>query len=412
MKLPLFIARRYIISRKSHQVINIISWVSLAGITGGTMALIVVLSVFNGFEHLVKSLLNTFDPDIRIVAREGKVFDPGLMPLEEMRALPGILSFAEVVEENALMRYGSRQHIVTMKGVDAAWMQHSPLDSMLIDGDFLLEEGDLNYTLVGAGVAWYLDLNIRDFLTPVEIYVPRRGQGALISPMEAFKREVVLPAGVFSVQQDFDVRYALLPLRLVRQLLDYGPEVSALEIRLRDEKLLKKTQARLSELAGADFAVQNRMQQQETIYRIMQSERWAIFFILTFIILIAAFNMIGSVSMLVIDKRKDLAVLWSMGADLRLIRRIFLNQGILLSLGGALLGLLLGGLLCWLQQEFGLVSLQGQEGSFVVNAYPVKMRALDFLVVLGTVGFIGLIASWLPTLRLRESSNRRHYLTA
>lgn len=411
MKLPLFIARRYIISRKSHQVINIISWVSLAGITGGTMALIVVLSVFNGFEHLVKSLLNTFDPDIRIVAREGKVFDPGLMPLEEMRALPGILSFAEVVEENALMRYGSRQHIVTMKGVDATWMQHSPLDSMLIDGDFLLEEGDLNYTLVGAGVAWYLDLNIRDFLTPVEIYVPRRGKGALTNPMEAFEREVVLPAGVFSVQQDFDVRYALLPLRLVRKLLDYGPEVSALEIRLGDEKLLKKTQARLSALAGPDFAVQNRMQQQETIYRIMQSERWAIFFILTFIILIAAFNMIGSVSMLVIDKRKDLAVLWSMGADLRLIRRIFLNQGILLSLGGAVLGLLLGGLLCWLQQEFGLVSLQGQEGSFVVNAYPVKMKTLDFLVVLGTVGFIGLLASWLPTLRLRESSNRRHYLT-
>lgn len=410
MNLPFFIARRYILSPKSHQVINIISWVSLLGITAGTMALIVVLSVFNGFEHLVISLMNTFDPDLEIRVKEGKTFNPSDLPIGEIRQLPGVASFSEVVEENALLRYRERQHIVTIKGVDQEYIDASPLDSMIIDGVLLLKEGDVNYAVVGAGVAWYLDLNIHDLLTPLEVYIPRRQNMSVSNPLEAFNREMLIPSGVFSVQQEFDTRYAILPLGLVRRLLDYDTEVTSLEIRLTKDADAKRLEKNIAGILGDSYDVKNRIEQQETLYRIMRSERWAIFFILTFIIIIAAFNMVGSVSMLVIDKRKDMAVLWSMGANLSNIRRVYLFQGALLTFGGALIGLILGALLCWLQQKFGLIGLQGVDGSFVVNAYPVKLVFTDFLLVLATVGCIGLLSSWLPTRRLKESDNQRFYL--
>ncbi|MBE0641555.1 MAG: ABC transporter permease, partial [Bacteroidales bacterium] len=232
MNLPLFIARRYILSRKSHQVINIISWISLAGITVGTMALIVVLSVFNGFEHLVIGLMNTFDADLEITAEKGKTFDPALLPGADIRKEPGVLSFAEVVEENALMRYRNHQHIVTLKGVDEEYVRTSPLDSMLLDGEFVLNDGTTDYMVVGAGVAWFLEMNIQDRMSPAEIFVPRRGKVSTVNPLDAFNRELVFPSGVFSVQQEFDTRYALVPLQLIRRLLEYDNEVSSIEIRL------------------------------------------------------------------------------------------------------------------------------------------------------------------------------------
>lgn len=375
------------------------------------MALIVVLSVFNGFEHLVISLLNTFDADIEITAREGKTFNPAELPEAKIRALPGVVSFSQIVEENALARYGERQHIVTIKGVDQEYTRNSPLESMIIDGRLLLQEGDINYAVPGAGVAWFLELNIRDRMRPMEIYVPRRGSVSVINPLEAFNRENVRPSGIFSVQQEFDTRYVLIPIRMARALMEYDHEVTSLEIRVDPKSDMEGIEDEIAAMVGDGFDVKNRIEQQETIYRIMQSERWVIFFILTFIVIIAAFNMIGSVSMLVIDKRKDMAVLWSMGASLSTIRRIFMNQGLLMTFTGVIIGLVLGTILCLAQQHFGLVRLQGVQGSFVVSAYPVKMVFTDFLLVFATVGLIGLIASWLPTRRLREGENRRHYLT-
>jgi len=411
VNLPFFIARRYILSRKSHQVINIISWVSLAGIAVGTMALIVVLSVFNGFEHLVIGLMNTFDPDLEITPVQGKTFDPYTLPEDQMQRLPGVVSFARVIEENALMRYRGHQHIVTLKGVDESYVRSSPLDTLLLDGEFRLREGEVEQVVVGAGVAWFLEMNIRDRMSPAEIYIPRRGKGYSANPLDAFNRELVFPAGVFSVQQEFDTRYALVSLELMRRLLNYEREVTSIEVRLSEGTDEEEVKASMQALAGESFRVRDRMEQQETLYRIMRTERWAIFFILTFIVIIAAFNMVGSVSMLVIDKRKDLAVLWSLGANRALLRGIFLGQGVMLTLAGALAGLLAGAILCWLQQQFGLIRLGGTEGSFVVDAYPVKMAFRDFLVVLVTVGAIGLVASWLPTLRLKEGENRRFYLS-
>ena len=411
MNLPLFIARRYILARKSHQVINIISWVSLAGIAAGTMALIVVLSVFNGFEKLVISLMNTFDPDLEITLVQGKTFNPQDLPQEQIRRVPGVISFAEVVQENALMRYSERQHIVTLKGVDKEYIRSSPLDSMMLDGEFILEDGEVNRVVVGAGVAWFLEMNIHDRMTPAEVFLPRRTNVSAANPLEAFNRELVFPSGVFSVQQEFDTRYALVPIRLMRSLLDYTTEVTSVEIRLDPASDEEDAREMIRALAGDRFRVRDRIEQQETLYRIMRTERWAIFFILTFIVIIAAFNMIGSVSMLVIDKRKDMAVLWSMGAGRRHIRQIFMLQGMLLTFTGAVAGLLLGAVICWLQQSFGLVRLGDSEGSFVVNAYPVQMVFSDFLLVLATVGCIGMVASWLPTIRLKEGENRRFYLS-
>jgi ABC-type lipoprotein release transport system permease subunit len=392
-------------------VINIISWISLAGITIGTMALIVVLSVFNGFEHLVIGLMNTFDADLEITAVKGKTFDPAILPGEEIRTQPGVLSYAGVLEENALMRYRGHQHIVTLKGVDEEYVRSSPLDSLLLDGEFVLNDGQVDRIVVGAGVAWFLEMNIHDRMSPAEIFLPRRGAVSTLNPLDAFNRELVFPSGVFSVQQEFDTRYAIVPLGMMRRLLEYHNEVSCIEIRLSPEADPPRVKERVEALAGPAFRVKDRMEQQETLYRIMQTERWAIFFILSFIIIIAAFNMVGSVSMLVIDKRKDMAVLWSMGAGRKVVRGIFFNQGLLLTAAGAAGGLILGALLCWAQQQFGLIRLGASEGSFVVDAYPVRMVFSDFILVLFTVMAIGSVASWLPTLRLKEDENRRFYLS-
>ncbi len=382
----------------------------MTGITMGTMALIVVLSVFNGFEQVVVSLLGTFNPDIEIRATQGKTFNLQHFPIGKVGSLSNLDAYASVIEENALVRYRDRQHIVTLKGVDDTYLEATPLDSMLVDGSLILRDGDVDYAIVGAGIAWYLELTPRDFLTPLEMYVPRRTGMSVVNPLEAFNREIAYPSGVFSIQQEFDTRYVLVPLRTMQRLLDYQDERTALEIRLKGgnaSRIAEELQASL----GPDYLVRDRFQQQETLYRIMRSEKWAIFLILTFIILIAAFNMIGSVSMLVIDKRKDIAVLWSMGASLGMIQKIFLHQGILLTAAGTLLGLALGALVCWLQQHFGLIQLQGVDGSFVISAYPVMMQWQDFVYVLLTVMIIGLAASVLPARRIQPDDNRRHYLT-
>jgi lipoprotein-releasing system permease protein len=391
---PLFIARRYLFAKKSRNVINIISTISVVGVSIGTMALIVVLSVYNGFDNLVRSLFNSFDPDIKITLVEGKTFVPGPSMLDSLRAHPGVIHLAEVIEENVLIRYGERQYIATVKGVSEEYVEMSGIDSMIIDGDFILQKGETPYAVIGQGIAIYLSVGL-SFITPLNIYVPKRTGRVTLSPENAFNRKYLYPSGVFAIQQDFDSKYMIVPIWFARDLLDYNQEVSALEIKLSgntDEDLLIMD---IQELMGPAFEVKNRLQQQELLYRIMKSEKWAIFFILAFILVVASFNIIGSLTMLIIDKKKDISTLRSLGTDLERIRRIFFIEGWLISFIGAMLGLLIGSLVCWVQQEFGIIQLQGS-GSFVINSYPISMEWLDFVFIFLTVLLIGFVAAWYP----------------
>jgi lipoprotein-releasing system permease protein len=405
VRLPFFIARRYLFAKKSHNIINIISGISAGGIMVGTMALIIVLSVFNGFEHVIVSLFNTFDPDIRITLVEGKTFHEGDIAADRIKKMNGIVRYTDVLEENALLRCNNKQYFATIKGVSPEFQQSSGLDSMLVEGDMVLESKGEPVAVAGRGVAFYLGLNPQDMVHKLEIYVPRRGATAA-RPDEAFNSASLFTSGIFAIQDDFDSKYVLLPIAFTRELLNYTDEVTAVELGLKKGTETEQIQKDLQAIVGPRFKVENRFQQQSTLYSLMKSEKLAVFFILGFILLIASFNVIGSLSMLIIEKKKDIKILGSMGADERLIRRIFLVEGLLVTTLGALTGLILGAGICWVQQHFGLVKLQVSGGSFLIDSYPVSMQLFDFVMVFLTVFFIGLAAVILPVRNIRTGHGR------
>jgi ABC-type lipoprotein release transport system permease subunit len=404
MIFPLFIARRYLLAKKSHNIINIISLISVIGVMVGTGALILVLSVFNGFEGLVLSLYNSFNPELKVTAVEGKVFNLSEEQLMKIKQLPGIAFVSETIEENALARFGDKQYIVMMKGVDDNFTKMTPLDEFLLNGRYIIGDEMKPYAVIGAGVAYYLGIYPEDFAVPMSLYVPKRTRRTLTGmPDQSFNSQGVNVAGVFTIQQEFDISYVLVPIGLARELLEYEAEIGSLEIALIPGASVSKIREGIMDILGPGFDIKDRYQQQATLYRVMKSEKWAVFFILTFILIIAAFNMIGSLSMLIVDKKKDIAVLWSLGAGKQLIKRIFFTEGLMISLFGGLLGLLLGGLIALAQQEFGLIKLGGGEGTYIVDAYPVKVQFADFLYVLITVLVIGAITTWYP---VRQISKR------
>jgi len=400
LNLPLHIARRYLISKKSHNIINVISGISVMGILVGTMALIVVLSVFNGFESLVSSLYNSFNPDLEITIKEGKTFTLEQAHAGQIRTIPGVVHMTEVVEENALLKNGQRQYIARMKGVSEEFNLMTSIDSAIIDGEYVLEYGNNACGVFGAGVSYHLGVIPEDFVDPVEIYVPSRTADFKPGLEQPFNQGNVIPSGVFSIQQDFDLSIVLVPLWFARELLEYTNEITALEVGLTPDADMQEVKESIQALLGEEFYVKDRYEQEELLYKIMNAEKWIIFLILAFILMIDTFNVIGSLSMLIIDKQKDIAVLHSLGANNKLIKRIFLLEGLLISLIGALSGLLLGGLLSWLQQEFGIIKLGQGEGFFIIDAYPVEVRAIDFLYVFITVFVIGYFAAWLPARRI------------
>ncbi|MCK9219759.1 MAG: ABC transporter permease [Bacteroidales bacterium] len=402
MNFPFYIARRYLISKKSHNIIHIISIISIVGVAIGTMALIIVLSVFNGFENLVLSLFSSFNPDIQITASHGKTFDVLNTPVDQLKKIPGVRYITQVIEEDALIKYKEKQAIVRIKGVSESYLKMSGVDSMMVEGTFLLQEEDKNYALLGYGVAATLGANLKDYLNPLVVYVPRR-EASLSGGLEnAFNSEVIFPSGYFAIQQDYDVKYVILPLRFVQQLLSYGNQRTALEIGLSPGSDHENIQRQIESLLGKQFVIKNRFQQQEILYKIMKSEKLYIFLILSFILFMATFNVIGSLSMLILDKKKDIAILRSMGAPSSLIQRIFLFEGTMISLIGAILGLVLGAIICWVQIRYGLIHLGTPDSSFVVSAYPVQMRISDFFLVFTTVFVIGFVAAWYPVHNIRK----------
>ena len=405
MNLNFFIAKRYLISKKSHNAINIITGISIAGICVGTMALIVVLSVFNGFENLVVSLYNSFDSDFEITAKTGKTFEPNAAFYAAVKAMPEVAYTSPIIEENALLKYHNKQYIAAIKGMDPEYLQHTGIDSMMDDGNIKIQSDSTYFALIGQGVANKLSVNIHDVLSYLMLYVPKRGANiSSLNPEGAFNTEPIAVNGVFAIQQDFDARYVLVPIDFARKLMNFTHQVTAVEIMLKPGANSSKVQERLIQLAGPKCRVKNRFQQHELLYKIMRSEKWAVFLILGFILIIATFNVIGSLTMLIIEKKKDVQVLQSMGASRSFIRSLFMTEGLLISLVGGISGILLGTLICQLQIHFGWIKMPGG-GSFVIDAYPVKMELLDVAYVLLTVLVIGFFAAWYPTKKMLQKTD-------
>lgn len=393
MKTALFIARRYLFAKKSHHVINIISLISVLGVTVGTAGLIVVLSVFNGFSDLVLSLYNSFDPAIKITSVRGKTFDPSTLDIAAIRNTEGVSGVSFTLSENALLKYGEKQHIATIKGVDTAFMKINQVEDFIVDGSPAVLENGQPFAVAGGGVAYTLSLSLTDLFNVLSVYMPKKGKPvALTNPEEAFNVMLIKPGGVFSIQQDFDSRYVLVPLDFARELMDESKNVSAIEIGLENDADENEVRDRLKLLAGDQLKVQTRIEQHELLYKILQSEKWAIYLILSFILIIAIFNITGSLTMLILEKKKDIATLNALGAGDSLIRNIFLAEGMLITLSGAIAGMLLGGMICYLQMEFGLIKLHSGD-AFLVDAYPVVMKAGDFLLTAAIVTIIGLLAA-------------------
>jgi len=387
--------------KKSQNAINIISGISILGIATGTMALVIVLSVFNGFDSVVKSLFNTFDPDIQISATEGKTFTPDPETSGAILALPGVSALSEVLEENVLLLYNDKQHIATIKGVDEAFRSVSGLDSMVYNGEMKLKDQNRSYAVVGQGVAYSLGIGL-NFINPLYVYtINRTAKINMSQPEEAIRRDFLYPSGIFAIEQDYDSKYLITSIDFARELLSYQSEVSHLEVKLNPRFPADGVKKEIVALMGEGFHVKNRAQQNELFYRVMRSEKWAIFLILTFILIIASFNVIGSLSMLIIDKKKDILTLRNMGAGNRLIKSIFLMEGWLISIIGSISGLFLGTAISWVQQRFGVIKLTGS-GSFIIDAYPVQIEAFDIFLIWLTVLVIGLLAARYPVQQISK----------
>jgi lipoprotein-releasing system permease protein len=369
------------------------------------MALIIVLSVFNGLESMVRSIFNTFDPDIKITASRGKSFIPGEQRLKQLSEINGVSCYSLVIEENALLRYDEREYIATIKGVDSSYVKVSGIDSTMWDGEFILrDEKGREYAIPGVGVAQYLGLRI-NFIKPLNIIVPRKDGGTTISIENSLKNNYIFPSGIYEIEKEYDSKYVYVPIEFARTVTEMDEGVTSVEIRFSDGAESESVQKSIKAIFGDGYRVQNRYEQQEIFYKVMKSERLAIFFILTLILVIASFNIIGSLTMLIIEKERDVKILRSLGADNDLIRRIFIFEGWLISIIGAAIGLILGFLICWAQQTFGLIRLDSS--SLIMDAYPVVMKLKDFLVVPATVLLIGFWAAWYPVRYLTKKYLRK-----
>jgi lipoprotein-releasing system permease protein len=394
VKLSLYIAKRYLFAKKSRNAINVISAVSVAGVAVGTMALIIILSVFNGLETLVSAIFNTSDPDIKITAVEGKTFIADTARLKLLANVEGLSCYSLTIEENALLKYGDRQYIATIKGVDDNYAMVTNIDSSMWEGEFVLNsEKGRQYCIPGLGVAKNLGIRV-NFITPIIIFVPKKSESAGINAEDPFNKRYIFASGIYEVEKEYDSKYVYVPLNFARELTENDSGVSTVEIKFTEQADPQSVQKKVKNIFGKGFLVQNQYEQQEIFYKVMKTERLAIFFILTLILIIASFNIIGSLTMLIIEKERDIEILKSLGADNNLIRKIFIFEGWLISIIGAIAGIILGFIICWLQQTYGFVRLHSE--SLMMDAYPVVMKLKDFIIVPGTVLLIGYWAAWYP----------------
>ncbi|WP_337395620.1 FtsX-like permease family protein [Prevotella sp.] len=405
MNFPFFIARRYVFSKKSTNAINVISAISVVGVAVGTMALVIVLSVFNGFHDLVASFFTNFDPQIELVPTQGKTAPADDPLLDQIRKMPEVSVHTDVLEDQGLAVYGDRQQMVTVMGVDENFTQLTNISDILYgDGEFSLQAANLFYAIPGIRLAQDMGLGAR-FEGYLKLYAPvRRGQiTELADPSEGFVVDsLISPGVVFAVNQaKYDRDRVICSIGFARRLFDQDGMLSSLQIRLKPGSDLGAVKKQMREIVGSKYRVLDRFEQQSDTFNIMQIEKVLAYVFLTFILMVACFNIISSLSMLIIDKKADAATLRNLGATDKQIRSIFLFEGRIISAIGAVVGILLGLLLCWLQQEFGLVHMGDSAGSFVVNAYPVSVHYDDVAIVFVTVLLIGWAAAWIPTRKLK-----------
>ena len=399
MLFPFFVARRYLFSKKSTNVINIISGISMLGVAVASMAMVVTLSVFNGFSDLVASLFTNFDPQIEITPREGKTAPADDPVLQSIKELAEVEVATECVEDQAMAVYQDRQAMVTVKGVDDNFEQLTHISDILLgEGRFELHAADMSYGIPGIRLAEALGLGYR-YDQPLNIYAPRReGQLDMNAPDEGFVVDSLYSPGViFSVQQGkYDKGYVLTSIGFARRIFDQQGMISSLELRLKAGSDFEAVKSRISQLAGSKYHVRDRYEQQDDTFRIMKIEKLIAYIFLVFILIVACFNIIGSLSMLIIDKRDDVATLRALGANDRQVSQVFLLEGWLISAIGAVVGILIGLLLCWIQQQFGVIALGRSEGSFIVDAYPVSVHPWDVVLVFVTLLVVSFLSAWYP----------------
>jgi len=407
LRLPLFIANRYLLAKKSHNLINIITWISILGISVGSFALIVVLSAFNGLENVISAMNNRLTPDLQIAPTKGKTIDLTTFPLGQLKEIQGVEYVVPTITEDALFRANDKQHIGQVKGVGLEYQNIERLNEIIFgsDGLQLTDDEEHSFAVPGAGVAWYLGINAYNPYATVRVYVPKRGNASLMSLENSFNSDVLTVRSVFSTEQEQDEKLVLVPFDWLSELLEYENKANNVELFIAPNADANKTKKAVQAVIGEGFTVKNQQEQQETLYRIMRSEKWAVYVILTFILILATFNVVGSLSMLMIEKRKDTEILRAMGADNRLIHKIFMNEGLLISVAGGIIGLMLGIILVLLQQRFGFVKFGTGDGNYVVDAYPVLLKLKDVLLIFATILAVGCTSAFLTVRHAMKKSN-------
>lgn len=393
MNLSFFIAKRYLFSKKSTNAINIISWISIIAIAITTAALVIVLSAMNGLTTVVADLYHAMEPDLKITSVNSKYILNTKSISSYLNTINGIKGVSYSIEENALIKLDDKQAIVTIKGVDKEFKSLTHFDTLIIDGKYMLANGRQNFGIFGRGIAYKLGLNVNDFVSPISIYSPKRGKVESLDPEDAFSRLSVSPAGIFSLNDDFDFKFVLIDLKAAQQLFDCPNGITSVEITITDNHLLPTIQNQLINKLGPNYLVKNRYQLNDILFKTLETEKLWTFLILAFILIIATFNIIGALTMLIIEKRKDIQTLYSLGSGQTLIRSVFMIEGFLITFMGAFIGLFLGLSICLLQQHFHLVTFDEQS---IIPYYPIKMQLYDFICILILVLGIGLLAAIYP----------------
>lgn len=400
MGLPFKIAWRYLFSKKSTNAINIISIISMVGMGIGALVLVVLLSVFNGFEDLVVELQSSFYADIEIQTTKGKVFKADENLLAEVASIEGVEIYSKVLEENAHLSFDGKSAIAIVRAYDSNFSKVNEIEEYILKGEALLSEDGQAYIILGAGV--YFDLGA-SYTQPITMAIPKKGKTSAITAAQLFNTGRVIPSGVFGIQNEFDNAYVITDLQFLQSLQNYKDEVTAIEVKIKEGYTYDEVANALMAKLGADFITVTRVQQNQALYKAMQAEKFAMIAILFFVLLIISFTIVGALSMLAMEKKLDISILKTMGADSTFVFKVFLWQGMLSALIGAIVGVVIGVLIVGAQQVFGIIGLGGIEGGFVIDAYPVKLEYLDIIIAFAIVSIISFIASWLPASRAAKS---------
>lgn len=377
----------------------------------GAAALIIVLSVFNGMEDLVVNSFNSFNPDFKITIKEGKAFATDSFPIEKIENIEGVRAVEEVVSDLVLIEYAEKQHLIQLKGVQPNYVTNSGFDTLLIDGDFDLQANDCDFGVMGAIAAGTLQLNLNSNEL-IKVYYPKRMRKNLGNPTDAFQTRFLTPGGVFNSFTEYDDKYLICSIDFARNLMSYENEVSSIEVFIANDKQSDEIQQQITQIVGDKYSVKNKFQQEELLFKTMKSEKLIIFSILAFILLVAGFNIIGSLGMIIIEKKDDIAILYQLGATQSLIRQIFMIEGMVISFIGGIIGMCIGWVVCILQQTLHLIPFGDGSETYIINYYPVKLAAPDFLIVFATIFLISFVASFIPIKHLQFKNKKKNEYTS